>query len=655
MNLHAIDWGIVVILFSIMTFGAIITRKYSSSVADFLAANRCANRYVLAVSDGAASIGAISFVAMFEAYYKSGFTFVWWGLIMNVVLAIIALSGWIQYRYRQTRALTMAQFFEVRYSKNFRKYAGIIAFISGTLNFGIFPAVGARFFEYYCGFTPVLINIAGICTIDLTYALIMALLIGVALCFTFMGGQITLIVTEFIQGTVLNIAMALIIGYLLLKFTWPQIFETLAARPPGQSMLNPLDSNETRNFNMYYYLIQAFASFWCCLAWLGNQGYYASARNAHEARMGRALGAWRIYTQQLSIILLPICAYVVMHNGDWSMIASKINGVLDSISSNPNDIMRQQLTTSVALTAFLPIGLLGAFCAVMICAFLSVQQTYMHSWGSILIQDIVLPMRNKPVAAGQHLKMLRLAILGVGLFTFLFSLFFAQYDAILMFFALTGLMFLGGGGTVIVLGLYWKRGTTAAAYSAMTVGPVAFAFGFITQKLWPVYHNGEPFPIDSQQLFFFAMMASIALYVLISLLSGKNVFDLDKMLHRGKYEIKEDKTAVTEKPVTGFYALFGINKDFTLGDKIVYWAITGWSLLWALIFLVGTFWSKTFGISVESWGKFWHVFVWMILIIVCVTIIWFSIGGIIDMKKLLNRLSTIKRDASDDGEIRNKL
>jgi solute:Na+ symporter, SSS family len=652
MNLNLIDWSILIGLFAIMAYGASVTRKYSSSVADFLAANRCANRYVLAVSEGAASIGAITFVAMFEAYYASGFSFVWWSLLMNVVLAIIALSGWIAYRFRQTRALTMAQFLEMRYTKKFRMYAGTIAFVSGTLNFGIFPAVGARFFEYYCGFTPVLVHIGGGYTIDLTYGLIMAVLITIALIFTFMGGQITLIVTEFIQGMVLNIVMTIIIGVLLIKFTWPQIFETLANRPPGQSMLNPFDSSSTKDFNMWFYLIQAFAAFWTCLAWLGNQGYYVSARNAHEARMGRSLGAWRVYCQNLSIILLPICAYVVLHNADWSLLAEKANSVLNSVSTNPDDTMRKQLTTSVVLITFLPSGLIGAFCAVMVCAFLSVQQTYMHSWGSIFIQDILLPLRKKAITTKQHLNLLRLSIFGVGLFTFLFSLFFAQYDAILMFFALTGLLFLGGGGTVIVFGLYWRRGTTAAAYVAMTVGVVAFIFGFTAQKLWPLYHNGEKFPINSQYLFFFSMMASMALYVIVSLLSGKKDFDLDKMLHRGKYAVADDATAVTDKPVTGLQALFGINKDFARGDKIIYWTITGWSLAWGAIFLIGTFWARTFGISIETWGTFWHMFAWMIFTVVCSTTIWFLIGGIIDLRKMFRRLATIKRDSSDDGKIR---
>jgi len=64
-------------------------------------------------------------------YYKRGFTSVWWNLPNWPILFIIALTGWVNYRFRQTRALTLAQFFEMRYSRRFRIFAGLVAFLCG--------------------------------------------------------------------------------------------------------------------------------------------------------------------------------------------------------------------------------------------------------------------------------------------------------------------------------------------------------------------------------------------------------------------------------------------------------------------------------------------------------------------------------------------
>ena len=142
---------IVGVLLLVVIYSALKTRKYMKSVADFLAANRVAGRYMLAVAGGMSSFGAITAVAGFEQYYKAGFAVLWWGMILAPIGLLIALSGWGLYRFRQTRAFTFAQFVEMRYSKRLRIFSGILCYISGVANFGIFPAVSANFFLYYCG------------------------------------------------------------------------------------------------------------------------------------------------------------------------------------------------------------------------------------------------------------------------------------------------------------------------------------------------------------------------------------------------------------------------------------------------------------------------------------------------------------------------
>ncbi len=64
------------------------------------------------------------------------------------------------YRFRETGALTLAQFFEIRYSKRFRIFTGFLGFAAGIANFGIIPVVGARFMTYFLGL-PQTIHVFG--------------------------------------------------------------------------------------------------------------------------------------------------------------------------------------------------------------------------------------------------------------------------------------------------------------------------------------------------------------------------------------------------------------------------------------------------------------------------------------------------------------
>ena len=154
MNMTWVDWSVVLALMGVLPLIGYITRRYTRSTADFLAANRSAGRYMLTMSEGMASLGAVGIIANFQMGYKVGFASNWWGHLGIPVSLLLMVSGWVIYRYRETRVLTLAQLFEVRYSRRFRMFAATIMWISGVLNFGIFPAAAANFFIRYCGLVP---------------------------------------------------------------------------------------------------------------------------------------------------------------------------------------------------------------------------------------------------------------------------------------------------------------------------------------------------------------------------------------------------------------------------------------------------------------------------------------------------------------------
>jgi len=635
MNMQPVDWAIV---FGLLTFLIIMvqrTRKYSGSVANFLAAGRCAGRYLIAVAEGVAGWGAISAVAAFEMYYRAGFSIRWWYFLILVAYIVVSMSGWLVYRFRQTRALTLAQYLEKRYSRRFRIYAGILAWFSGVLNFGLFPAVGARFFVYFCGLP------------DWTFPWVMAFLLTISLYFIFIGGQVAVIVTDFLQGIFCMIVFIILVVALSGMFSWTQITTALSTAPPGQSMIHPFHSSQTKDFNMWYYILVTFSLFYGWISWQGTQGYRAAAKNPHEARMAMIVNNWRSIAQELIIIILPICAFTLLHHPDFAEQAQAAKGLIAGIvGRNPieTDTLRTQMTVPVAMSIFLKTGLMGAVCAVMLAAFISTHDTYLHSWGSIFIQDVIMPFRKEPLSQKQHINLLRLSILAVAVFIFAFSLLYRQNEYILMFFAFTGTIFTSGAGAAVIGGLYWKRGTTAGAWTALTTGFILAFAGAITRRLWP------EFPLNSQWIMFISSLTCIVLYVVVSLLDGK-VCDMDRMLHRGKYAVADDVVVVDEAPVRGIRALLAMGREFTRWDKFIYIASLAWSLSLCAVFIIGTLLNLLFDIGTASWAKFWWIYVIVHFALSVVTTIWFVIGGVRDYRDMFRLLKIRKPDALDDGRV----
>ena len=627
-----LDWIVAAVFVGAFAALAIYLKRYTRSVADFLAANRCAGRYLLTVAEGASGVGAITLVAQFEVYYHAGFVPAFWMLMLLPSALIISLSGWVIYRYRQTRAMTLAQFFEMRYSRNFRVFAGAMGFLSGIINYGIFPAVTSRLFIHFLGMPDAFVFLGVEWS---TYVVMMIGLLSAALVITLAGGQVVIMITDFLQGQLINIVLLVLLLYIALAVNWSDMAETLLAAPAGQSKVNPFDSGEVRDFNIWFYIIGLFGAFYGTMAWQGTQAYNASAKSAHEARMGKVLSQWRSAVTAILPLFLSTAAFVILNNSNYADIGASVSAQLEAIADPQT---RTQLTTPLVIRALLPVGLMGLFVVVMLSAAISTDNTYLHSWGSIFIQDVVMPLRKKPLSPRAHLFLLRASILGVAVFAFFFSLLFRQTQYILLFFAITGSIFVGGAGSAIIGGLYWKRGTTAAAWSAMITGAVLSLGGVAIKQVNP------DFFLNGQQMFFVAMVTSALVYIVVSLL-GRQTFDLDRMLHRGAYA----EPGVPE-PTRGLRALRP-GPEFTRGDRVLYYLTVGWSLSFFTAFVVITIWNLVSPLPDTWWMGFWRVFILIGLCKGIIVTVWFTIGGGLDLRDLLRTLRLARRDADDDGSV----
>ena len=645
MNLTIWDWAVVAVPLLLVAGIAIWTQRYARSVADFMSASRCAGRYLICNARGEAGYGAITAVAMFEMIFVAGFVMAWWQNLQAPVGLFIALSGYVIYRYRETRAMTLAQFFEIRYSRGFRIFAGVMAFVAGVVNYGIFPAVSSRFFVYFCGF-PQTVHLGGVQV--QTYVLLMALFLSLALALSLGGGQLTILVTDCVAGLVSGVFYLIVAFALLAIFKWNQIAEAMTQLPSGFSRMNPFDAASVRDFNLWYVLIGMVGAIYGCMSWQGGHAFNASAANPHEAKMGVILGHWRGFTLTVMITLLGVCAYTYMTHPDFAQGAGEVNALVAQIDSPQ---IQKQMKVPLALAHLLPVGVKGVLCAIMMFAMLAVDGSYLHSWGSIFIQDVVLPFRKKPFTPRQHLILLRLAIIWVAIYGFMFSWLFKQTDYILMFFALTGAIF-SGAGAAIVGGLYWKKGTTAAAWTALCLGSGTAVTGIVIRQFIP------DFFINGQWFYLIAMVAAVVAYVTVSLLTCKEDFNMDRMLHRGAYapasgdgsRLEPTQAAAHQRFSWG--KLLGFDKEFTRGDKFISGGLFCWSMTWFLVFLIGTLWNLLRPWPVAWWTSYWRIQgVLLPLCIGVLTTAWFTWGGLRDMRRMFRALKTVRRDDRDDGTV----
>ncbi|AHF91564.1 sodium:proline symporter [Opitutaceae bacterium TAV5] len=668
--MHFIDWLVIVIpLLIILTVG-IVTHRYMKSVAHFVSGGRVGGRYLLAVAKGEMQAGAVVFVAMWEVFAQSGFVPTWWGWITGPVGLVVAIFGFVIYRFRETRAMTLAQFFEMRYSRNFRFFTGILGFVAGAINFGIIPAVGARFMVYFLQLPPEI----AIGSFALpTYVPLMGIFLAISLTLTISGGLITLMVTDCIEGIFSQLMYIVIIIGVLWMVSWSEMATVLGNKPENHSMVNPFDAWAVQDFNLWYVLMGVFLGTYGTMAWQNSSAYNSAGATPHEARMGGLLGRWRESGKAVVVVLLAAAALTYLYHPDFasSSIAAK-----ESIANISQPQIQKQMTIPVALSHMLPIGVKGALCAVLLLGIFGGDSTHLHSWGGILAQDIILPRLKKAPSPEQHIKLLRRCIIGVAIFAFLFGAFFRQTEYIVMWWTVTTAVYVGGAGAAIIGGLYWKKGTTAGAWAAVISGSVLSGGGILVYKIWDdhvfstainrvlslVGVPGLPaFGLNGAQISFFSTLIAIALYISVSLFTCKKDYPINKMLHRDELPVDADGKPIIPKRKWTFSRVIGVDENFSTGDKWITGSLFVWAVLWFSVMLIGTAWNLVGQAGWVSWIKpwtnagwlgFWHVTaIGLPCVITVVTGIWFTWGGLHDIRKLFRSLAGYKIDDSDNGTV----
>ncbi|MDR0933230.1 MAG: hypothetical protein LBM70_09465 [Victivallales bacterium] len=349
--------------------------------------------------------------------------------------------------------------------------------------------------------------------------------------------------------------------------------------------------------------------------------------------------------------------------------------------------MYQQMMMTIAMRKTLPVGIAGAFGLLMIMLMISTDDSRIFNSSSTILQDVIMPFMKKPFTPKGHLLALRLSALGVAVIFWFFSLLFVQLDYIFMFITIMCAIWLGGAGAVTLGGLYTKFGNTVGAYSAVIAGATVSVGGIFMQRYWAqmIYPmlcergwdkavgnflstvsdpfnpyivwtmNPEKFPINSQEIYFIAMLCGISGYVIGSLVTYKEPFNLDRMLHRGVYSIDGEKKISSKWTLKNtFGKLIGITPEYSRGDKIIAWSVFFYSIVYTFVIMfIGVWIWNLFSPWPEVyWSYYFYVNTLLVPSIAgIITTVWFMWGGIRDTIRLFRDLENRTVNVLDDGRV----
>ena len=745
--MNFLDWGIVIVFLGFIIGMGIYSMRYVRGITDFLACGRVCGRYVISVADVANGLALITMIGAVEAGYKSGFAYGFWGSITTPIMLFLSLTGFVFYRFRQTKAMSFGQFIEMRYSRGMRVFASTLRSISEMLANMILPALAGRFFICFLDL-PESYTVCGIQFS--TFMTIMLICLTLAISMILLGGSVTLVITDTIQGLAAYPILAIFVLFVLWKFSWSnEVLPVLMDRAHGESFLNPYEVQNLRDFNLFFVFFALFSTILNRGVGLGAGGSTSAARSPHEQKMAGVLGTWRGGFMGIFYTVLVLLVIVFMTHKNFSGPATEcrkelsakvtkeiiadpvmqqkiisrtnaipahnhtigvdkplslknnldtpyLNAITEVAQENPDaDIKKKvpefktlfhQLMLPTILRKLLPPGLMGLFCMLVILMIISTDDSRIFSASLTLSQDLVLPLMKKPPTPKQHINIIRAVTVCVGIFFFCGSLFMSQLEYVTLFVQIMYGIWTAGAGIMVLGGLYTRFGTTAGAWAALLSGSGFMALGILIQRNWTnlvypwleqmnwvggagrffetvskpfhpyIVWEVTPFkcPFNAVELSFMCMLISIIMYCLVSFLTFRRPFNLDRMLHKGKYNTDGNVEVVsvwTWKNIFG--KIIGITNEYTKGDRIIAWSVFLYSFgLGFCLFLGIVIWNLF-----DTWPQDWWGYYYLIrslsipFVVAVISTVWFFIGGLIDLRRMFRDLKNRQVDDLDNGVV----
>ena len=488
MNFIWIDWVTVIAFLAITTGVALGTRRLISDYDSFLLAGRSLKLYLAMATMGATELGLVTLMYFSEQGFRSGFSAFAIGVITLIGFSFVGKTGFIIKGLRDLQVHTIAEFFGLRYNRSSQVIAAIITFAAGLMNMGLFLVLGAKFLLYMVGLPA-----------DMLPYLMVGLLLLV-LAYTVVGGMVSVVLTDYLQFLILFSSVVFTTYFAITHVGYDTVLDTVQ-REYGAGGFDPFVSEDLG----WLFIIWLVFGIPFSGMWPPALSRALSTVDGDTAKKLYSFVGLSFLGRALMPMMWGICAFTYFA-GDTSIDLPMLDGAPDTAAAMP-----------VYLSQILPAGVRGLMAAAALAAMMSTFDSYLLCWSSILINDIVLPLR-PGLNDRQKIKLTRFAVVGCGLFVLGWGYLYSPPETFFRFMAITGTMYSASVLLTTAAGLYWKKANTPGTLASLVVaGTLPLTTIFLDgAHILPVEYE---WMVQDKVVGIATFVASFACIVIVSLLT----------------------------------------------------------------------------------------------------------------------------------------
>ena len=443
MNFGTLDWVLTVVyLLASVTLG-IWAKRYVENLAGYMVAGRKVKVSLGIATFVATELGTVTYVYYGELGYVAGFSGFIIGILAMVAYAAVGRTGFIIENLRRLRVMTIPEFYELRYSRRVRLLGGIILFLGGVLNMGIFLKFDGIFLSEVMGFGPGAL------------AIIMTIMLLIVVSYTILGGMFSIVITDFMQFAVLAFGMLVATVAVLLRVDLTSM-STAVANTLGSSGVDPFANPRFGWTFVLWILVSSVAA---GALW---QPGTSKALASESPVVAKKVFFWTGLTFA-GRAMIPMF---------WGVAALAFFGPgLPSAAAMPK-----------LLGAIVPPGFLGLLVAGMLAASMSTYSAYMLAWSSVMARDVIACTRPQDFPESTTVAITRVVAGVIGVFLLVFGLWYRIPDTAFQYLYVTGAMYTAGALGCVAAGMYWHKANNVGAYASLIMGAVAPAGFLVLEK-----------------------------------------------------------------------------------------------------------------------------------------------------------------------------